>query len=700
MTDRVKVTTTQTGTGDIDFSLATAETGFTTPKYTGTIDKDVSFVIEEGSNYEISKGKLTIGANTSNYYQTNTVANGSQTRSDNMTFKDDGTRFWLVDGSIIKQWSLSTAWDVTTASYDGSKSVPSNKDSGLLWNDDGTVFWALGADMAEYTCTTAFDITTASASYTTRDTGTASNIYGGTFNDDGTKLYLVYIANIYSWDLSTAYDVSTRSQNNPDATQALPEGVLSTSRYFHYIAWNSDGTVLYAYNRTSMAIDAFYASTPYDITTLTWHHYEYLNRDITEADSSVDGRIYNTCYSAHYRQETGQVFFQGTTYINGASAQYAITEYDAHENITRNLIHSSTGSKIPLTSNSTLFITKVDEDFFPQASNGAGSIAIGEGAGGGTADYQVALGNQAGEVNNNNNGVYIGYASGYTNNNVDNVMIGRSAGGTNVTGQRNVHIGAYSANGSNHDFSVNIGYYAANYFTSGSKDLSVSIGYNSTNDSYGGYNTAVGADAMSDGSQASSVAIGYDALGRSSASAAYYNTCVGVNAGNNIYSGDYNVLLGYNVDVGSTAHTNSIVIGANVNTAASNEITLGNTSITSLRCAVTTITALSDERDKTDIQDIPYGLDFINDLRPVQFTWNRRDGTWGTKKDIGFIAQDLVDVELDHASSSRTRLVNDNDPTHLHADYFRTYPILVKAVQELSEKCDALEARIATLEGA
>ena len=132
---------------------------------------------------------------------------------------------------------------------------------------------------------------------------------------------------------------------------------------------------------------------------------------------------------------------------------------------------------------------------------------------------------------------------------------------------------------------------------------------------------------------------------------------------------------------------------------ATNEITLGDNNITSLRCNVTTISSLSDERDKTAIADISYGLDFINDMRPVQFTWNRRDGSLGAKPDIGFIAQELHDVELDHSSSSRTRLVNWSNPEKLEADYVRSYPILVKAVQELSAKCDALEARIAELEG-
>jgi hypothetical protein len=118
-----------------------------------------------------------------------------------------------------------------------------------------------------------------------------------------------------------------------------------------------------------------------------------------------------------------------------------------------------------------------------------------------------------------------------------------------------------------------------------------------------------------------------------------------------------------------------------------------------LRCNVTTISSLSDERDKTAIEDLPHGLDFINDMRPVQFTWNRRDGTFAQKTDMGFIAQDLYDVELEHSSTSRTRLVKWENPDKLEADYLRSYPILVKAVQELSAKCDALEARIAELEG-
>jgi len=83
----------------------------------------------------------------------------------------------------------------------------------------------------------------------------------------------------------------------------------------------------------------------------------------------------------------------------------------------------------------------------------------------------------------------------------------------------------------------------------------------------------------------------------------------------------------------------------------------------------------------------------------VEFTWNRRDGSMGSTPDMGFIAQDLHDVELTHSSTSRTRLVKWDDPSRLEADYIRSYPILVKAVQELAAQNKALEARINILEG-
>ena len=152
----------------------------------------------------------------------------------------------------------------------------------------------------------------------------------------------------------------------------------------------------------------------------------------------------------------------------------------------------------------------------------------------------------------------------------------------------------------------------------------------------------------------------------------------------------------------TTTGTNNANFGSGAapsSATASNEVTLGNTAISSLRCNDTSISSLSDERDKTDIIDLPIGLDFINALKPRKFKWASRDGNG---KDglyrAGFIAQELQSVESS-TSVDYLDLVHDTNPERLEAKEGHLLPVLIKAVQELSAKNTALEARIAALEG-
>ena len=122
---------------------------------------------------------------------------------------------------------------------------------------------------------------------------------------------------------------------------------------------------------------------------------------------------------------------------------------------------------------------------------------------------------------------------------------------------------------------------------------------------------------------------------------------------------------------------------------SSNNVTLGNSSTAALRCQVTSITALSDERDKTDIVDLPVGLDFINKLRPVKFKWAMREESQNNGKvRAGFIAQDFVKAQ---AGSEYLDLVMDENPEKLEARQGHLIPVLVQAIKELSVKVTALE---------
>lgn len=162
------------------------------------------------------------------------------------------------------------------------------------------------------------------------------------------------------------------------------------------------------------------------------------------------------------------------------------------------------------------------------------------------------------------------------------------------------------------------------------------------------------------------------------------NTALGYQAGNTITTGSNNTALG-NAAAASSA-------------TVSNEVTLGNSSVTTLRCQVA-LTVLSDERDKKDIEDVPIGMDFINALRPVKFTWARRDGTKEGIQEAGFIAQELDAVQQAFGAEDYMRLVYKSNPEKLEATPANLLPIMVKAIQELSAQNAELSARISALGG-
>ena len=225
----------------------------------------------------------------------------------------------------------------------------------------------------------------------------------------------------------------------------------------------------------------------------------------------------------------------------------------------------------------------------------------------------------------------------------------------------------------------------------GNQDTNVALGVGALDSNTGGnYNTAVGRDTLT------AITTG----GR--------NTAVG-SFTLNTTTGDSNTAIGQEAGLSLTTGSNNIMIGyaANAATATtSNTITLGNSSIATLRCQQTSITALSDLRDKKNVEPLQIGLDFLNELKPVKYDWNMRQpenaelGADGKPKiigkvnmpDVGFIAQDLVAAEDSTGLADYLQLTYRENPNQLEATQGRLIPILVKAIQELSAKVTALEA--------
>ena len=181
------------------------------------------------------------------------------------------------------------------------------------------------------------------------------------------------------------------------------------------------------------------------------------------------------------------------------------------------------------------------------------------------------------------------------------------------------------------------------------------------------------------------------------------NTAVGHGAMTSIDGGTSNVVIGYNAGNTITSGSNLIVIGANaspISATSTDEITLGNGSIETLRVGTTTLTSLSDGRDKTNIEDTQYGLDFLMKLRPVDYTWRRRilepgdaNNPKNGKRRSGFIAQELLEASGEDGNQVLD-LVYDVNPERLEARYGNLIPSMVKSIQQLENKVRMLEDRL------
>jgi hypothetical protein len=97
------------------------------------------------------------------------------------------------------------------------------------------------------------------------------------------------------------------------------------------------------------------------------------------------------------------------------------------------------------------------------------------------------------------------------------------------------------------------------------------------------------------------------------------------------------------------------------------------------------------------------GLDFINDLNPITYKWKKKNKNKVDATHHGIIAQEVVETLKDYGIDSLEDFAgithDEDDETYYGARYTEFIPILMKAIQELSTKNDALVARITALEG-
>jgi hypothetical protein len=309
-----------------------------------------------------------------------------------------------------------------------------------------------------------------------------------------------------------------------------------------------------------------------------------------------------------------------------------------------------------------------------------------------------------------------------------NLIIGDSVTGEDLTnGFRNLFIGAEAGKEvTNNAGVICIGHSAGSYGTTA--DGMISIGYQSRG-SAGGKTVILGRDAGSESGGQLSVIIGYRA-GRIDA------------GGNTHYFGTNCTMIGAHTKPLADNNSNSIAIGYNAIGHGANTAVIGDANITQIdphsdrgcnlgqvsyefdavHCV--SVTEVSDERLKEQIEDTNLGVDFIKRLRPVSYKFKDRAAEYeaGTqtvtnengeeveepvqvlrqpalthaRKHQGLIAQEvkqvLDDIGMDAADFGGYvdgNISGDGDRYALR--YGQFIGPLIKAVQELTARIEELE---------
>lgn len=191
-------------------------------------------------------------------------------------FKPDGSIMYIVGflTDSLYQYALSTPWDISTASYNNISFYLGTLDGSPLsvrFKTDGTKMYYLGGttdDAYQYTLSTPWDVS--SASYDSKSVDLTPQDASGVdmfLSSDGIKMYYAGQTGndtLYQYTLSSAWDISTASYD--EINFGLSAGVVNTAGI--YIT--SSGTQLFSIIPSLASILQNTLSTPWDISTASY----------------------------------------------------------------------------------------------------------------------------------------------------------------------------------------------------------------------------------------------------------------------------------------------------------------------------------------------------------------------------------------------------------------------------------------------
>ena len=257
---------------------------FSNPKSVQTFQLEVTGV---GAGYTLSNAA---------YSNKSLSVTNEESSPRGITFNGDGTKLYLVGTTAdsVFQYSLSTPYDVSTGSYDSvSKDVSSETTSpeAIRFNNDGTKMFILGGndDLFRYSLSTAYDISTASYDSVLKDLNAlfGSDPQSISFSPDGTKMYAAENGNdtLEMASMSTPFDIA-------NATDVRFKLISGTENILTGMDISEDGTKAFAVGLAQDKVFEFIMTTPFDVASSD----NTINGGVNFSFSSQSGNVYGITF--------------------------------------------------------------------------------------------------------------------------------------------------------------------------------------------------------------------------------------------------------------------------------------------------------------------------------------------------------------------------------------------------------------------
>ena len=242
---------------------------------------------------------LSVGAQAANPYDT--------------FFKSDGLKAYVlgVNTDTIFQYTLGTPWEINTATYDNISFAVGSQESSptsIEFDSSGSKMFVLGFNskkIHQYTLTTPWDLSTATYDNASLLVSAMDSVPMGIhFKPDGLKLYLTGYSSdrVFQYTLGTPWSIATATYDNVSFYMGSQDNSPRNTNI------SSDGSTMFMVGIVNKRIYQYSLSTPWNVATATYSGVNFL---ITEATSPIGmhingvakcGHLYVTDYS------TGTIF--------------------------------------------------------------------------------------------------------------------------------------------------------------------------------------------------------------------------------------------------------------------------------------------------------------------------------------------------------------------------------------------------------